>query len=97
MLCILPAWVVAMLDRGVDVNARSEDGVTALLYAAGRAHQTVVALLLTRGADVNARNNAGMTALGLALLAKRFAQLRDYRNDDHNMAIQLLMEAGGAK
>ena len=89
--------VVAMLDRGIDVNARSDAGVTALLYAASRARHEVVVLLLERGANVNSRNDVGRTALSIALLAKRFAQLRNYRMDDHDAVIRLLKDAGGTE
>src|SRR6185295_7705429 len=45
------------LDRGADVNARSEDSRTALLIAAGRfGSREVVKLLLDRGADKNVRS-----------------------------------------
>jgi outer membrane protein assembly factor BamB len=44
--------VVSLLDRGVDVNARSRYGVTALGFAAGEGRLEVVRLLLERGADV---------------------------------------------
>lgn len=89
--------VAAMLDRGIDVDATTDVGVTALSYAAGRARLDVVALLLKRGAKVNVRNNAGMTALGIALLAKRFVQPHNFRLDDHNAVIRLLKDAGGAE
>ncbi|MCZ6839959.1 MAG: ankyrin repeat domain-containing protein, partial [Alphaproteobacteria bacterium] len=70
--------VAAMLDRGIDVDAGSDVGATALSYAASRGHREAVALLLERGADVNARNGVGKTALGLAMLANNFARPRDY-------------------
>ncbi len=89
--------VAAMLDRGIDVDATTDVGVTALSYAASRARLEVVALLLKRGAKVNVRNNAGMTALGIALLAKRFVQPHNFRLDDHNAVIRLLKDAGGAE
>ena len=46
-----------LLERGADVNARSEDSRTALLIAAGRfgSHE-VVKLLLDRGADIKAKS-----------------------------------------
>ncbi len=87
--------VVAMLDRGIDVNARSAVGATALLYAASRARHEVVALLLKRGANVNTRNNVGETALGMVLLAQRFARLRNYRMAEYDAVIRLLKDAGG--
>jgi outer membrane protein assembly factor BamB len=46
------AAVVALLDRGVDVNARSRYGVTALGFAAGEGQLDVVRLLVDRGADL---------------------------------------------
>jgi cytohesin len=46
-----------LLDRGADVNARSEDSRTALLIAAGRfGSREVVRLLLDRGADINVKS-----------------------------------------
>jgi len=90
-----PGTVAAMLDRGIDVDAGSEIGATALSYAASRGRREVVALLLARGADVNARNGVGMTALGVALLANNFARPRDYLAADHDAVVRLIVEAGG--
>ena len=47
------ARVAALLDSGVNVNAQSRYGVTALGFAADRGHLDVVRLLVERGADVN--------------------------------------------
>src|SRR5438874_13680412 len=49
--CGTAAEVAAMLDAGVDVNARTRTGFTALLAAAGVRQDTTVRLLLDRGAD----------------------------------------------
>ncbi len=89
--------VAAMLDLGIDVDATTDVGVTALSYAASRARLDVVTLLLKRGAEVNLRNNAGMTALGIALLAKHFVLPHNFRVDDHLAVIRLLKDAGGAE
>src|SRR5947208_8491056 len=48
--------VAAELDKGTDVNAKNEIGVTALWIAAANGHKDVIALLVARGADVNARD-----------------------------------------
>ena len=45
--------VEALLDRGVDVNARSRYGITAVGFAAGKGHVEIVRLLAARGADLN--------------------------------------------
>jgi outer membrane protein assembly factor BamB len=51
-----PKAIVAALDRGADVNAPNEYGITALWIAASKGKAEVVDLLLTRGADPNARD-----------------------------------------
>jgi len=50
------AAVKALLDRGVDVNAKFRYGATALSYAADKGHLEVVKLLLERKADVNVKD-----------------------------------------
>jgi ankyrin repeat protein len=55
-----------MLDAGANVNARSLDGKTALMYAARSDSTARVALLLERGADVAAADNDGYNSLMLA-------------------------------
>ena len=91
------AALAAMLDRGVDVDAGSEVGATALSYAASRGHREAVALLLARGAAVNARNGVGKTALGVAMLANNFTRARDTLAADHDAVIRLIVEAGGTE
>ena len=51
-----------LLDRGADVNARSEHGGTPL-HSAATGHVNATKLLLDRGADVNAETNNGRTPL----------------------------------
>lgn len=55
--------VESLLHAGVDVNARNEDGVTALAYACDRGHTEIVKKLLAHDADVNTSSNIGSTAL----------------------------------
>jgi ankyrin repeat protein len=55
--------VRTLLDRHADVNVRSEDGSTALLWAAHWNDLATAELLVRAGADVNAANDLRMTPL----------------------------------
>ena len=53
-----------LLARGDDVNARAQDGWTALHHAcSGGEHQDVMARLIAAGADLNAKTGDGTFAL----------------------------------
>ena len=60
--------VRALLDQGVDVNAREGDGATALHWAVERDAADVADVLLGAGADVTAANDYGVTPGSLACL-----------------------------
>src|SRR5688572_1391149 len=51
------AAVKAFLDKGTDVNAKTQYGATALAYACDKGHVEVVKLLLERGADPDVRDS----------------------------------------
>ena len=55
-----------LLDRGVDVDCRTNDGWTPLHSASRWGQFAVVEELLSRGADINAQTNGQLTALHLA-------------------------------
>jgi len=60
--------VQALLSQHADVNARSDDGSTALLWAAHWNDLDTATLLLHAGADANAANDFQMTPLSQACL-----------------------------
>ena len=55
-----------LIEKGADVNAVSNDGETALMYAAQNAKLDVVMLLLKKGANPKLKDKAGKTALEYA-------------------------------
>jgi len=58
--------VLAMIERGVDVNARDDDGRTALLEAARHGHGGIVDTLVDAGAEVEALDRWGHSPLMMA-------------------------------
>ena len=60
------AAVRALLDQAVAVDARAEDGATALHWAVHEQRLAIVELLLDAGADVTATNRYGVGAASLA-------------------------------
>jgi uncharacterized protein len=70
-------------QKGVNLNAASAEGSTALHFAVNAGQATVVQSLLAAGADITKRNLAGVTPLHLAIL-------------DGETAIMKLLLANGA-
>ncbi|MEO8132117.1 MAG: ankyrin repeat domain-containing protein, partial [Bryobacteraceae bacterium] len=61
------AQVTALLGKRVDVNAREEDGSTALAWAAVRCNVEIASLLLNAKADPNLANEHGVGPLSMAM------------------------------
>jgi uncharacterized protein len=81
-----------LLDAGADIEAKDEEGKTALIWAANEGYTETCAFLLEKGANVNAKNCNGCTALmyaanegyaeTCALLLEKGAKV-DAREDIH--------------
>lgn len=55
------------VKNGTDVNARDDDGITALMVAAMCSHPELISYLISKGARIDARTDSkGYTALHLA-------------------------------
>ena len=77
------AAIKVFLDKGVDVNAKTRYGATALSYACDKGNIEVVKLLIERGADVNSKDTFyGEVPLGWAL------------SKEHIPIIKLLLDKG---
>ncbi len=59
-----------LIEKGADVNAKSKDGVTAIMVAAGHNNAPIVGLLASSGADLTLKSAAGLTALEIAEAAR---------------------------
>ena len=70
--------VAMLLEKGADVNAKDNDGWTALMEASEYGKTEIVAILVEMGADVYEENNDGNTALMLA------------RKKDHTNIVSML-------
>ncbi|CAM9906901.1 unnamed protein product [Ectocarpus sp. 4 AP-2014] len=60
--------VDVLLDAGVDVNAKTADGSTPLLYCALMRHDEALVALMKRGGNVNEKTNNGMSVLHWACM-----------------------------
>ncbi len=82
------AAVVALLKKHVDVNAREEDGATALAWAAVRCNVEIATLLLDAGANPNITNEQGIGPLYLAMTngSPTIVQLLLKKGADPNVA-----------
>ena len=76
-------YIRELISVGADVNARSTDGWTPLMFAARKSTPEIVQLLLEKGADVNARGIFGRTPLMFAA-----------RKSSTPEMVQLLLEKG---
>jgi hypothetical protein len=77
------AAVKALLAKGVDVNAKTDYGATALHFAADKGHVEVVKILLQHKADVHAKD----TSYSARPLAWAFTR-------NHVEVVKVLIEAG---
>ena len=66
-----PKIVALLLQRGAPIEARSPNGTTALMMAAGYGSEESVTLLLAQQADATTRNERGLNAADFARLAGR--------------------------
>jgi len=77
--------VEELLKKNADVDARTQEGSTAIMLAAQQGHKEIVKILIDKGADVNAEDKHQMTALTLAI------------QEGHTEIVDLLKKAGAEK
>ena len=88
------AGVRTLLGQGVDVDARTDIGETALILAAFGGHAKTVEALLAAGADVNAESDFGSTALMRAAFIHESLASTQLDVGGYREIIRLLEQAG---
>ena len=79
------ACVRLLIDAGANLSLACQDGnLTALMYAVGGGHSTLVAALLDAGSDVNSRDRVEWTPLHFAI----------YSDQNNEECARLLINAG---
>ena len=63
----LEIFMVALLEKAVDIEAKDDNRKSALHWAVERQHPAIVQLIIEKGADVNAKDKYGNTALHIAI------------------------------
>ena len=76
--------VKALLDQGVDINAKDDGGRTQLHRASLGGHEKLVRLLISKGADVNVQEDQGFRATPLHHAVHR----------DHRDIVEILLAHG---
>ncbi|XP_064642826.1 ankyrin-3-like isoform X2 [Lineus longissimus] len=74
--------VTLLLDRGADIETKTNRGSTPLYLASQNGHENVVTLLLDRGADIETKENLGFTPLLIA------------SQNGHENVVTLLLDRG---
>jgi ankyrin repeat protein len=64
--------VIYYIDRGVDINFTSDEGVSPLMYAASNGHLEIVRFLVENGAEIDLIPLNGYTALASACLENHY-------------------------
>ena len=77
--------LILSIEQGADLNAKANDGTTALMNAAYTGNIDIVKMLLKAGAEVNVKAHNGYTAL---MIAKR---------KGHREIINLLKQEGAVE
>ena len=65
-----------LIAHGADVNAKDNDGETALMIAASQSNPKILTVLLEAGADIDAQNKKGETALMAAAARANLDELK---------------------
>ena len=96
--------IEAILASGLNINVRSSEGMTALMFAASQVKPEVVDFLLLKGADPSLRDKSGRTVLHYAaeggditVLEKCLSCGLDIESKDHEGKTPLMVAASSGQ
>ena len=69
--------ICRLLEEGVDINAKDEGGITALMWAICKGNIEIIKMLLKKGADVNAKDKNGVSVLALSVMSPSRCRKRE--------------------
>jgi ankyrin repeat protein len=77
--------VLILLKHGADINQRSDDGKTPLMWAATRNNCDMMQFLLENGADVHAVDNEGLNVLDVCVIRNVFKATKFIYHGGHGL------------
>jgi len=84
-----------LIHSGADINEPDIDGMTPLMFAAGRLHPHNIRMLLEAGAEITNQNEDAETAFTIACVAYEHRFIKGKIDDRSTAAIILLLRRGG--
>lgn len=84
--------VLILLKHGADINQRSDDGKTPLMWAATRNNCDMMQFLLENGADVNAVDNEGLNVLDVCVIRNVFKATKFIYHGGHGLEFRTCEE-----
>jgi ankyrin repeat protein/Zn-finger nucleic acid-binding protein len=68
--------VRAILNKGIDINFKNDDGNTPMMHAAAAGQDEIIRILAEKQADIGARNKAGYSTIDIACRMEMYGSVK---------------------